>query len=79
MQETWLDALYTYTYNMVFDPIPWAMTAGGERPSVVARRRFDITIANVDAAASPLTDAAILEVHRAVHELLTLPRNSSSP
>jgi spermidine dehydrogenase len=38
---------------------------------VVGRQPFgQITIANADAAASPHTDAAILEAHRAVQEVL---------
>jgi spermidine dehydrogenase len=38
---------------------------------VIARQPFGlISIANADAAASPHTDAAILEAHRAVIEVL---------
>jgi len=40
---------------------------------VIARQAFgNIAIANADAAASPHTDAAILEAHRAVQELIKI-------
>ena len=38
-----------------------------------------MTIANAGAAASPLTDAPILEANPAVHEPVTPPRNPSAP
>ena len=62
---------YSYTYNTLYDPMEWAFTSTDERPCVIARQPFgSITIANSDAAASPHTDAAILEAHRAVQEVL---------
>ncbi len=62
---------YAYTYNTLYDPMEWAFTSTDERPCVIARQPFgSITIANSDAAASPHTDAAILEAHRAVQEVL---------
>ena len=62
---------YTYSYNPLFDPPEWAFEAGDERPVVTARRPFGrIAIAGTDAAASPHSDAAIREAHRAVREVL---------
>ena len=62
---------YAYTYNTLYDPMEWAFTATDDRPCVRARQPFgSITITNPDAAASPHTDAAILEAHRAVQEVL---------
>ncbi|MEQ1870127.1 MAG: NAD(P)-binding protein [Vicinamibacterales bacterium] len=62
---------YAYTYNPLFDPLEWVYTSSEERPCVKARQPFGlITIANSDAAASPHTDAAMLEAHRAVQEVL---------
>jgi len=62
---------YAYTYNPLYDPLEWVYTSTEERPCVKARRPFGlITIANSDAAASPHTDAAMLEAHRAVQEVL---------
>jgi spermidine dehydrogenase len=62
---------YAYTYNSLSDPIEWVFTATDARPCVVGRQPFGlITIANSDAAASPHTDAAFLEAHRAVQEVL---------
>ena len=62
---------YSYTYNSLTDPLEWVYTASDQRPCVIARQPFgSITIANSDAAASPHTDAAILEAHRAVQEIL---------
>ena len=62
---------YAYTYNSLSDPIEWVFTNSDSRPCVVARKPFGlITIANSDAAASPHTDAAFLEAHRAVSEVL---------
>ena len=62
---------YAYTYNSLYDPMEWVFTTTNARPCVVARQPFGLmTIANSDAAASPHTDAAILEAHRAVGEVL---------
>ncbi len=62
---------YSYTYNSLYDPMECVFTSTPERPCVVGRQPFgQITIANSDAAASPHTDAAILEAHRAVQEVL---------
>ena len=62
---------YAYTYNSLDDPLDWVFTSTSSRPCVIARQPFGlITIANSDAAASPHTDAAFLEAHRAVGEVL---------
>ena len=62
---------YSYTYNSLYDPMEWVFTDLPDRPCVAARRPFGwITIANADAAASPHTDAANLEAHRAVGEVM---------
>jgi spermidine dehydrogenase len=62
---------YAYTYNPLYDPMEWVYTSTDDRPCVKARQPFGlITIANSDAAASPHTDAAMLEAHRAVQEVL---------
>ena len=62
---------YAFAYNSLYDPIEWAFTATETRPCVQARQPFGlITIANSDAAASSHTDAAFLEAHRAVTEVL---------
>ena len=62
---------YAYTYNSLYDPMEWVYTSTNERPCVIGRQPFgQITIANSDAAASPHTDAAMLEAHRAVQEVL---------
>lgn len=62
---------YAYTYNSLYDPLEWVFTSTETRPCVVGRQPFGlITIANSDAAASPHTDAAFLEAHRAVQEVL---------
>ncbi|MFN8062828.1 MAG: NAD(P)/FAD-dependent oxidoreductase [Vicinamibacterales bacterium] len=62
---------YSYTYNSLYDPMEWVFTTTSDRPCVAARQPFGlITIANSDAAASPHTDAAMLEAHRAVGEIL---------
>jgi spermidine dehydrogenase len=61
---------YSYTYNSLYDPMEWVFTETDQRPCVIARQRYGlIAIANSDAAASPHTDAAFLEAHRAVTEL----------
>jgi spermidine dehydrogenase len=62
---------YSYTYNSLYDPMEWVFTETASRPCVIARQPYGlISIANADAAASPHTDAAILEAHRAVGEVL---------
>jgi spermidine dehydrogenase len=62
---------YAYTYNTLYEPAEWVYTSSNNRPCVIARQPFgSITIANSDAAASPHTDAAFLEAHRAVEEVL---------
>ena len=49
----------------------WVYTSTDDRPCVRALQPFGlITIANSDAAASPHTDAAMLEAHRAIQEVL---------
>ena len=66
-----LQLRYAFAYNSLYDPIEWAFTATETRPCVQARQPFGlITIANSDAAASSHTDAAFLEAHRAVTEVL---------
>jgi spermidine dehydrogenase len=61
---------YSYTYNSLYDPMEWVFTSSPSRPCVIARQPFGlISIANSDAAASPHTDAAILEAYRAVCEV----------
>jgi spermidine dehydrogenase len=62
---------YAYTYNSLFDPMEWVYTSTNARPNVVARQPYGrITIANSDAGASPHTDTAFAEAHRAVGEVL---------
>jgi spermidine dehydrogenase len=62
---------YSYTYNSLYDPLEWVFTETEDRPCVKARQPFGlVSIANADAAASPHTDAAFLEAHRAVEEVL---------
>lgn len=62
---------YSYTYNSLYDPLEWVFTESSARPCVTARQPFGlISIANADAAASPHTDAAIGEAHRAITEVL---------
>jgi spermidine dehydrogenase len=62
---------YAYTYNSLFEPMDWVYTQTDARPCVAARKPYGlISIANSDAAASPHTDAAMLEAHRAVQEVL---------
>jgi spermidine dehydrogenase len=57
---------YAYGYNSLFDP-DWAP---GQAPHEIGRRRLGrIAIANADAAATALTDAAIDQAWRAVGEL----------
>ncbi len=67
-----------YIYNTLTEPVSWSLHAADDRPCVRARQRWGrISIANSDAAASPFTDAAIDEAHRAVREVL-LARSSAS-
>jgi spermidine dehydrogenase len=62
---------FSYTYNSLYDPLEWVFTESLTRPCVIARQPFGlISIANADAAASPHTDAAIHEAHRAVGEVI---------
>jgi spermidine dehydrogenase len=62
---------YSYTYSSLYDPMEWVFTETDDRPCVKARQPFGlISIANADAAASPHTDAAFQEAHRAVAEIL---------
>ena len=62
---------YAYTYNSIYDPVEWVYTETPTRPCVVGRQPFGlVSIANSDAAASPHTDAAMLEAHRAVQEVI---------
>ena len=62
---------YSYTYSSLYDPLEWVFTESDERPCVKARQPYGlISIANADAAASPHTDAAMLEAHRAIEEVL---------
>ncbi len=62
---------YSYTYSSLYDPLEWVYTSSPDRPCVIARQPFGlISIANADAAASPHTDAAILEAYRAVTEVI---------
>jgi spermidine dehydrogenase len=70
---------YAYTYNSLYDPMEWVFTSTAARPCVVGRQPFGlISIANADAAASPHTDAAFLEAHRAVDELLVRRTRTAS-
>jgi len=63
---------YSYTYNTLDEPWDWVFTSTDERPCVVGRQSYgQITIANADAAASPHTDASILEAHRAIEEVMS--------
>ena len=62
---------YAYTYNSIYDPVEWVYSETPTRPCVVGRQPFGlVSIANSDAAASPHTDAAMLEGHRAVQEVI---------
>jgi spermidine dehydrogenase len=74
---------YAYSYNTLEEPIEWALFPSDDRPCVLARRRFGrVSIANSDAAATPHTDAAIDEGHRAVQEQLEVrsrARRQTSP
>ncbi len=62
---------YSYTYNSLTDPVEWVYAQSQSRPCVIGRQPYGlIAIANADAAASPHTDAAFLEAHRAVSEVV---------
>jgi spermidine dehydrogenase len=62
---------YAFTYSGLHEPLEWVYTASESRPCVIARQPFGlISIANSDAGASPHTDTAIWEGHRAVDEIL---------
>jgi spermidine dehydrogenase len=62
---------YAYTYNSLFDPLEWVFTNSESRPNVIARQPYGlIAIANSDAGASPHTDTALWEAHRAVGDVL---------
>jgi spermidine dehydrogenase len=62
---------YAYTYNGLFEPLEWVYTASDNRPCVIARKTHGlIAIANSDAGASPHTDTAIWEAHRAVDDII---------
>jgi spermidine dehydrogenase len=62
---------YAYTYNSLYEPMEWVYTASESRPCVVARQPFGlVSIANSDAGASPHTDTALWEAHRAVGDIL---------
>jgi spermidine dehydrogenase len=62
---------YAYTYNSLYDPAEWVYSQSASRPCVIGRQPYGlVAIANSDAAASPHTDAAILEAHRAVSEIV---------
>jgi spermidine dehydrogenase len=76
---------YSYTYNSLYDPLEWVFSEVASRPCVIARQPYGlISIANGDAASSPHTDAAILEAHRALGEVLErrafpfVPRDTKS-
>lgn len=60
-----------YAYDTITEPYHWSMFVTDDRPCVVARQKLGrISIANSDADASPFTDAAIDQAHRAVREVL---------
>ncbi len=62
---------YAYTYNGLNEPLEWVYTNSPHSPCVIARQPFGlISIANSDAGASPHTDTAIFQGHRAVDEVL---------
>lgn len=71
---------YAYTYNSIWDPVEWVFGEGNDRPCVVGRQPFGlVSVANSDAAASPHTDAAMLEAHRAVQEVIERETYPFSP
>jgi spermidine dehydrogenase len=62
---------YAYTYNSLFEPMEWVYTNSNSRPNVIGRQPYGlIAIANSDAGASPHTDTAMWEAHRAVGDIL---------
>ena len=62
---------YSYTYNSLTDPVEWVYSQSPNRPCVIGRQPYGlVAIANADAAASPHTDAAFMEAHRAVSEIV---------
>ena len=62
---------YAYTYNSLFEPMEWVFTNSERRPNIIARQPYGlIAIANSDAGASPHTDTALWEAHRAVGDVL---------
>jgi spermidine dehydrogenase len=62
---------YAYTYNGLNEPLEWVYTNSPNSPCVIARKPFGlVSIANSDAGASPHTDTAIFQGHRAVDEVL---------
>jgi spermidine dehydrogenase len=62
---------YAYTYNPLYEPMEWVYTNSNNRPCVIGRQPYGlISIANSDAGASPHTDTAIMEAHRAVGDIL---------
>jgi spermidine dehydrogenase len=66
---------YAYEYNYLFDP-EWP---AGQQPCQIARRRFGrIAIANSDAAAAAYTDQAMDQAYRAISELTSAARETSS-
>jgi len=62
---------YSYTYNSLTDPVEWVYSQSQTRPCVIGRQPYGlVAIAKADAAASPHTDAAFEEAHRAVSEIV---------
>lgn len=62
---------YAYTYNSLYEPMEWVYTSTSARPCVIARQPWGlVSIANSDAGASPHTDTALWEAHRAVGDIL---------
>jgi len=62
---------YAYTYNSLYEPMEWVYANSNSRPNVIARQPYGlIAIANSDAGASPHTDTAMWEAHRAVGDIL---------
>ncbi len=62
---------YAYTYNSLYEPMEWVYTSSNKRPNVIARQPHGlIAIANSDAGASPHTDTALWEAHRAIGDIL---------
>lgn len=62
---------YAYTYNSLWEPMEWVYTTSNDRPNVIGRQPYGlIAIANSDAGASPHTDTAMWEAHRAVGDIL---------